>query len=74
MTTQAATVEQLKEKIAQAYQVIGHLLEQSGFDGGEGRRALDYFSSDEFDPGFLPWPRPGDDGLRPDQLNAGNDG
>ena len=29
-----------------------------GFDGGEGRRALDYFSSDEFDPDFLPWPRP----------------
>ena len=74
MTTQAATIDQLKEKIAQAYQVIGHPLEQSGFKGGEGRRALDYFSSGEFDPGFLPWPRPSEEGLRPEELNAGNDG
>ncbi|MCO5161428.1 MAG: hypothetical protein M9939_09850 [Mesorhizobium sp.] len=74
MNMQKATIEQLEEKIAQAYQVIGYLLEQSGFDGGEGRRALDYFSSDEFDPGFLPWPRPSAEGLRPEELNAGNDG
>lgn len=74
MTTQPITVEQLEEKIAQAYQVIGHLLDLSGFDGGEGERALDYFSGDEFDPDFLPWPRQTDEGLRPDELNAENDG
>ena len=69
-----ATVDQLKEKIAQAYQVIGYLLDQAGIEGSEGERALDYFSSDGFDSDFLPWPRPGEEGMRPDELNAGNDG
>ncbi len=73
MTTQATT-EQLREKIAQAHQVIAHLLEQAGMDGGDGARALDYFGSNTFDPGFLPWPRPSADGLRPEELNSGNDG
>lgn len=68
------TAEQLEDKIGQAYQVIGYLLEQAGFDGGAAARALDYFSSDAFDPEFLPWPRPADAGLRPEELNAGNDG
>ncbi len=72
MTT-PANVEQLEEKIAQAYQVIGHLLDQAGIEGSEAERVLNYFSSDEFDPDFLPWPRPGAEGLRPEELNAGND-
>jgi hypothetical protein len=72
MTT--STIEQLEEKIAQAREVIAYLLDQSGFDGGEGARALDYFASDTFDPGFLPWPRASAEGLRPEELNAGNDG
>ena len=53
MTT-PATVDQLEEKIAQAYQVIGYLLDQAGIEGSEGERALDYFSSDGFDSDFLP--------------------
>ena len=73
MTT-PATVEQLEKKIGQARQVIGYLLDQSGFNGGEGERALDYFSRDGFDPDFLPWPRHDDEGIRPDQLDASNDG
>lgn len=72
MTT-SANVEQLEEKIAQAYQVIGYLLDQAGVEGSESIRVLDYFSGDDFDPDFLPWPRPAAEGLRPDELNAGND-
>lgn len=72
--TARPTIEQLEEKIAQAHRVIAYLLDQAGYDGGDGERALDYFSSDSFDPGFLPWPRPGAEGLRPEELNAGNDG
>lgn len=72
MTT-PANLEQLEEKIAQAYQVIGYLLDQIGLDGSEGERVLDYFSSDAFDPEFLPWPRPGAEGLRPEELDASND-
>jgi hypothetical protein len=72
MTTQAS-IEQLAEKIAQAYQVIGHLLDQAGVEGSEGVRALDYFSSGNFDPDFLPWPRPSAEGLRPEELDASND-
>lgn len=46
---------------AQAYQVIGNLLETFGlFDSVEGQRALDYFSGDEVDEDFLPWPRNAD--------------
>lgn len=73
MTT-PANGEQLEEKIAQAYQVIGYLLDQAGIEGSEAERALNYFSGDDFDSNFLPWPRPGEEGLRPDELNAGNDG
>lgn len=46
---------------SQAYQVIGNLLQHSGAFGSEaGERALDYFSGDEFDEDFLPWPREGE--------------
>lgn len=43
--------------LAQAYQVIGHLLYEAGlFDIDEGQRALDYFAGGEHDEAFLPWP------------------
>lgn len=46
---------------AQAYQVIGALLEKCGlFESTEGQRALDYFSGDEVSEDFLPWPRRAD--------------
>ncbi|PTE10447.1 hypothetical protein [Mesorhizobium helmanticense] len=67
------TVAQLRQKIAQAREVIAHLLDKAAFNGAEAQRALDYFGSDEFEKNFLPWPRPGDEGLRPDELNAAND-
>jgi hypothetical protein len=50
--------ERLETVRAQAYQVIGLLLENSGeFESNEGIRALDYFSGDDCDEDFLPWPR-----------------
>jgi len=46
--------------MAQAYQVIGNLLDRLGeFDSLEGIRALDYFSGDEVSEDFLPWPARG---------------
>ncbi|MET3663382.1 hypothetical protein [Aquamicrobium ahrensii] len=50
------TQDQLEEKLAQAYQIIGTLLGDK-FETAEGQRVLDYFSRDEFDESFLPWPR-----------------
>jgi len=73
MATQA-TEKQLRQKIAQAYQVIGYLLDQANINGGEGERVLDYFLSDQFDPDFLPWPPAAPEGLKPQELNAANDG
>jgi len=67
------TVTELKQKIAQAREVIAHLMDRAAFNGAEAHRALDYFGSDEFDRNFLPWPHHGDEGLRPDELNAAND-
>ena len=65
------TKEQLEEKLAQAYQVIGFVLAKgvSIYDWNKGGwaspeeteyvRALDYFSNQNvFDPMFLPWPYP----------------
>jgi hypothetical protein len=59
-----ATLEQLQEKSAQAYQVFGYLDELlAGGDAekpssNEMIRVLDYFCDEEgFDPQFLPWPR-----------------
>lgn len=48
----------LEEKSAQAYQVIGILLDRCGlFETEEGVRALDYFSNEVVvDEHFLPWP------------------
>ena len=67
------TVVQLKQKMAQAREVIAHLMDKAAFNGAEAHRALDYFGSDEFEQNFLPWPRHGDEGLRPEELNAAND-
>jgi hypothetical protein len=66
-------VAQLKEKIAQAHQVIGHLMDKAAFNGTEAHRALAYFGGDAFEKNFLPWPRHADEGLRPEELNAAND-
>lgn len=53
------TKDEYEEKIGQAYQVIGMLLEKCGdFDSEEGQRALDYFAAEfSYDADFLPWPR-----------------
>lgn len=67
------TVAELKEKLAQAREVIAHLIDKAAFNGAEAHRALDYFGGDAFDRKFLPWPRQEDEGLRPDELNAAND-
>ena len=67
------TVAQLRQKIAQAREVIAHLMDKAAFNGNEAHRALDYFGSDAFEKDFLPWPRHGDEGLRPEELNAAND-
>lgn len=67
------TVVELKEKLAQAREVIAHLIDKAAFNGAEAHRALDYFGGDAFEKEFLPWPRQEDEGLRPDELNAAND-
>jgi hypothetical protein len=67
------TVAELKQKIEQAREVIAHLLDKAAFNGTEARRALDYFSGDDFDQTFLPWPHHGEESLRPEELNAAND-
>ncbi len=67
------TAAELRQKIAQAHEVIAHLMEKAAFNGAEAHRALDYFGSDAFESNFLPWPHHGDEGLRPDELNAAND-
>jgi hypothetical protein len=67
------TVAQHRQKMAQAREVIAQLMDKAAFNGAEAHRALDYFGSYEFQQNFLPWPRHGDEGLRPDELNAAND-
>ena len=67
------TVTELRQKVAQAREVIAHLMDKAAFNGAEAHRALDYFSSDAFKKDFLPWPRHTDEGLRPEELNAAND-
>jgi len=67
-------VADLRAKLDQARQVIEHLLEKTAYDGAEAQRALGYFAGDAFDKDFLPWPRHDDEGLRPEDLNAANDG
>ena len=64
----------LRRKLAQARAVITHLIGNASSTGAEGLRAIDYFSSDRFEPDFLPWPRQGAEGTRPEDLNAANDG
>jgi hypothetical protein len=67
------TAAELRQKIAQAREVIAHLMDKAAFNGAEAHRALDYFAGDAFEKNFLPWPRHGDEGLRPEDLNAAND-
>ncbi|AZO35361.1 hypothetical protein EOA27_02175 [Mesorhizobium sp. M2A.F.Ca.ET.037.01.1.1] len=66
------TVAELKQKVAQAREVIAHLIDKAAFNGAEAHRALEYFGSDGFDRDFLPWPHI-EEGLRPEELNAAND-
>jgi hypothetical protein len=54
--------------------VIARLIGDASANGAEDLRALDYFLGDRYDPDFLPWPRRGDEGMRPEDLNAANDG
>ncbi len=67
------TAAELRQKIAQAHEVIAHLMDRAAFNGAEAHRALEYFGSDAFDSNFLPWPHHGDEGLKPNELNASND-
>ena len=67
------TATELRQKIAQAREVSAHLMDKAAFNGAEAHRALDYFGGDAFEKNFLPWPRHGDEGLRPEDLNAAND-
>ncbi|MER8385111.1 hypothetical protein NKI19_15145 [Mesorhizobium sp. M0751] len=67
------TVAELRHKLAQAHEVIAHLMDKAAFNGAEAHRALAYFSNDTFEQDFLPWPRHVDEGLRPEELNAAND-
>ncbi|TIP01967.1 MAG: hypothetical protein E5X72_22880 [Mesorhizobium sp.] len=66
------TVAELRQKIAQAREVIAHLIDKAAVNGAEAHRALDYFGSEAFDRDFLPWPHI-EEGLRPEELNAAND-
>ncbi|TIR22931.1 MAG: hypothetical protein E5X34_14395 [Mesorhizobium sp.] len=66
------TVAELRQKIAQAREVIAHLIDKAAVNGAEAHRALEYFGSDAFDRDFLPWPHI-EEGLRPEELNAAND-
>lgn len=53
--TETTLLAEQDEMLAQAYQVIGDLLERAGlFESDEGRRCLDYFSTRVFDENFLP--------------------
>ena len=67
------TVAELRQKIAQAREVIAHLMDKAAFHGAEAHRALDYFGSDEFEQTSCPGRIHGDEGLRPEKLNAAND-
>jgi hypothetical protein len=64
----------LRMKLDQARIVIAHLIGDGSTNGAEDLRALDYFLDDRYDPDFLPWPRQDDEGTRPEELNAANDG
>jgi hypothetical protein len=66
--------EKLRMKLDQARAVIAHLIGDASEAGAEGKRALAYFEGDDFEPDFLPWPRQDPEGMRPEELNAANDG
>ncbi|MER8958517.1 hypothetical protein [Mesorhizobium sp. M0701] len=42
------TVAELRQKLAQAHEVIAHLMDKAAFNGAEAHRALAYFSNDGF--------------------------
>jgi hypothetical protein len=65
--------DRLRAKLEQAREVIGFLIGDASATGSEGQRALDYFASNRYEPGFLPWPRRSPDGIRPEDLSAAND-
>ena len=73
MDSRDELIAELRGKIAQARQVIAHLAEVANLGDGEAHRAFVYFSTDAFDPNFMPWPRRAGEGLRPEELNAAND-
>ena len=76
MTGESATGQSaalLRQKLAQARDVIAHLMDKAAFNGAEAHRALDYFATDAFDEDFMPWPRQEEEGIRPENLNAAND-
>ena len=66
--------DRLRAKLAQAREVISSLIGDASSMGSEGQRAVAYFSSDRYEPDFLPWPREPSQGTRPEDLNAANDG
>jgi hypothetical protein len=66
--------EKLRMKLDQARAVIEHLIGDASETGAEGKRALAYFASDDYERDFLPWPRQEAEGMRPEELNAANDG
>ena len=64
----ADMLDKMESKIADAYQVVGVLtfaMSEYGINSDftmsftEEIRALDYFSSDEYQDDFLPWPKEG---------------
>lgn len=65
--------EILRAKLQQAREVIAKLVEEADIGEFEGQRLVHYFSDAAYDPAFLPWTRQGDDGIRPENLNAAND-
>ncbi|KQZ15316.1 hypothetical protein ASD44_15560 [Mesorhizobium sp. Root554] len=76
MTDESTTDQsaaRLKKKLAQACEVIAHLMDKAAYNGAEAHRALAYFGNEAFDKDFLPWPRHEDEGMRPENLNAAND-
>ncbi len=75
--TNESTMDQsaagLRQKLAQAREVIAHLMDKAAYNGAEAHRALDYFGTEAVDKDFMPWPRHEDEGTRPENLNAVND-
>lgn len=65
--------EILKAKLQQAREVIAKLIEDADIGEFEARRLLEYFTNTGFDPAFQ-LEVPQEEGLRPEELSAANDG